>query len=92
VDRSGKDSNAKTYATIFQQAYEKAKKENDYVYNERVPDYKTLPPIERAALAKATPIKFPLSEDFRGYFIEIKTECFFFKSFCLRFICQFGSY
>ena len=47
-------------------AYEKAKKENDYVYHERVPEYKTLPNIERVALAKATPIKFPISEDFRG--------------------------
>jgi programmed cell death 6-interacting protein len=47
-------------------AYEKAKKENDYVYHERVPDYKSLSNIERVALAKATPIKFPISEDFRG--------------------------
>lgn len=67
VDRSGKqDPNVKTYSGLFQQAYEKAKKENDYVYHERIPDYKTLAPIERAALAKPITFKFPLSEDFRG--------------------------
>jgi programmed cell death 6-interacting protein len=70
-DRSGKDAGVKTYSSVFQQAYDKAKKENDYVYHEKVPDYKTLPIIERAPLAKATPIKFPLSEDFRGQLLQI---------------------
>lgn len=52
--------------TLVTGAYEKTKKDNDFVYYERVPEYKTLPPIERAAIAKPTPAKFPISEDFKG--------------------------
>ena len=53
---------------MFQQAYDKAKKENDYIFHEKIPDYKALPLIERAALAKPIAIKFPLSDEFRGSF------------------------
>ena len=55
--------------TIVTNEYEKTKKDNDYVYYERVPEYKTLSPIERAPLAKSTPVKFPISEDFKGLFV-----------------------
>ena len=54
-----------------QTALDKAKKENDYVYHERVPDYKTLAPIERACIAKVTPIKLPVSDDFRDLFATL---------------------
>jgi programmed cell death 6-interacting protein len=64
--RGGKEFAVNKIAVNVQNAFEKAKKENEYVYNERVPDYKTLKPIDRAALAKATPIKLPISDDFRG--------------------------
>ena len=67
--RGGKEFSVKQQLTVVQTAYDKAKKENDYVYHERVPDYKNLGPIERAALAKVTPIKFPISDDFRGFYI-----------------------
>ena len=67
-ERGGKDFQIKQQMTTVQNAFEKAKKENDYVYHERIPDYKTLSPIERAAIAKATPIKLPISEDFRDLF------------------------
>jgi programmed cell death 6-interacting protein len=62
---------AKNYSPIIQQAHEKAVKSNDHIYHERVPDYKLLPGIERAALARITPIKFPLSEDFRDLFANM---------------------
>ena len=64
--RGGKELPVKSQVNSVSAAYEKAKKENDYVYHERVPDYKALSTIERVALAKPTPIKFPISEDFRG--------------------------
>lgn len=64
--RGGKEFSVKSQITAVTSAYEKAKKENDYVYHERVPDYKSLGPIDRAQLAKPTPVKFPISEDFRG--------------------------
>lgn len=61
----------KSQIALVQNAYEKAKKENDYVYHERVPDYKSLNIIERATLAKITPIKFPISEDFHDLFATL---------------------
>jgi programmed cell death 6-interacting protein len=64
--RGGKEIDIKQLTTNVKNAFEKAKKENDYVYHERVPDYKSLGPIDRAPLAKTTPIKFPISDEFRG--------------------------
>jgi len=66
--RGGKELNLKTYASRIQAAYEKAKKDNEFVYHERVPEYKNLPVIEGASLAKVTPVKYPMSEDFRDLF------------------------
>jgi len=66
--RSSKELNLKPYTSRIQNAYDKAKKDNEFVYHERVPDYKTLPAIEAASLAKITPLKYPTSEDFRDLF------------------------
>ena len=64
--RAGKELNMKPYVAKIQASYEKTKKDNEFVYHDRVPDFKTLPAIEPASLAKITPIKYPISEDFRG--------------------------
>lgn len=69
--RGGKELPVKVQMNQVQLAYEKAKKENDYVYHERVPEYNTLTTIERVALAKPTPVKFPLSDDFRDLFASL---------------------
>lgn len=37
-------------------AYESARKDNDFIYHARIPDYKSIAPIGKAALAKPTPI------------------------------------
>lgn len=78
--RAGKELNLKQYTARIQTSYEKTKKDNEFVYHDRVPDFKTLPAIEPASLAKVTPIKYPISEDFRGwnsgYFSLIKS-CFY---------------
>lgn len=66
--RGGKEMPVRQQFTIIQTGYDKTKKDNEFVYHDRVPDFKQLPVVERAALAKITPIKFPLSEDFRGFF------------------------
>ncbi len=66
--RAGKDVPVKQSLNLVQNSYEKAKKENEYVYHERVPDYKSLANLERVSLAAAKQIKFPLSEDFRDLF------------------------
>jgi programmed cell death 6-interacting protein len=64
--RGGKDMNMRNYMGTVQGSLDKAKRENDHVYHARVPEYKQLAPLDRAALAKVTPVKFPISEDFRG--------------------------
>jgi len=56
---------------LIQAAYDKTKKDNEVVYHDRVPDFKQLPVVERAALAKLTPIKFPISDDFRGKLLHL---------------------
>lgn len=43
-----------------------AKKDNDFIYHDRVPEVKDLEPIGKAALVKATTITPPLSQKFTG--------------------------
>lgn len=43
-----------------------AKKDNDFIYHDRVPEVKDLEPIGKAALVKATAITPPLSQKFTG--------------------------
>lgn len=43
-----------------------AKKDNNFIYNDRVPEVKDLEPIGKAALVKAAPITTPLSQKFTG--------------------------
>lgn len=43
-----------------------AKKDNDFIYHDRVPEVKDLEHIGKAALVKATSITPPLSQKFTG--------------------------
>uniref|UniRef100_A0A7N6FIY1 Programmed cell death 6-interacting protein n=1 Tax=Anabas testudineus TaxID=64144 RepID=A0A7N6FIY1_ANATE len=45
-----------------------AKKDNDFIYHDRVPEVKDLEPIGKAALVKATAITPPLSQKFTDLF------------------------
>ncbi|XP_061598567.1 programmed cell death 6-interacting protein isoform X1 [Cololabis saira] len=45
-----------------------AKKDNDFIYHDRVPEIKDLEPIGKAALVKATAITPPLSQKFTDLF------------------------
>ncbi|XP_037330485.2 programmed cell death 6-interacting protein isoform X1 [Pungitius pungitius] len=45
-----------------------AKKDNDFIYHDRVPEVKDLEPIGKAALVKATTITPPLSQKFADLF------------------------
>uniref|UniRef100_A0A674MQV8 Programmed cell death 6-interacting protein n=1 Tax=Takifugu rubripes TaxID=31033 RepID=A0A674MQV8_TAKRU len=45
-----------------------AKKDNDFIYNDRVPEIKDLEHIGKAALVKASPITTPLSQKFSDLF------------------------
>ena len=67
-ERGGKQINMKAYMTKIQLSYDKAKKYNELVYHERVPDYKSLPVLQGASFAKATILEYPISENFRGMY------------------------
>ena len=47
-------------------ALEEAKKDNDFIYHERIPDYKNLPAVGKAPVAKATPLPARFSQNFKG--------------------------
>ncbi|KAI1289744.1 Programmed cell death 6-interacting protein [Halotydeus destructor] len=49
-------SSIRDYETKANRAYEDAKKDNDFIYHAKIPDYKALSPIGKAALAKPTPM------------------------------------
>ncbi|GLV31978.1 ALG-2 interacting protein X [Carabus blaptoides fortunei] len=48
-----------------------AKKDNDFIYHERIPDIKSLDPIGKAQLAKVIPLNQPMSQNFRDLFNEL---------------------
>lgn len=43
-----------------------ARKDNDFVYQERLPDSKSLETILAQPIAKSLPVTFPITPDFRG--------------------------
>lgn len=47
-----------------------ARKDNDFVYHERLPDPKTLDTIVAQPIAKPLAVIFPLTPDFRGNSIK----------------------
>ena len=58
---------------IFQEYYNKAtrnltevKKDNDFIYHERIPDIKSLSPISKACVAKLSLIPDKFSSNFEG--------------------------
>lgn len=56
IDRGGSSElcNAKEHLRRTDQYLAEAKKDNDFIYHERIPDIKSLPSIQKAVVAKAT--------------------------------------
>jgi programmed cell death 6-interacting protein len=48
-----------------------ARKDNDFVYHERLPDPKSLEAILAQPIAKPAPVTFPLTPDFKGKHIVV---------------------
>lgn len=48
------------------QELNEAKKDNDFIYHERIPDVKNLEPIPKALIAKPTPLPSKLLDNFKG--------------------------
>lgn len=43
-----------------------AKKDNDFIYHERIPDIKAVDPIGKAQPAKVLQLSHPMSQNFKG--------------------------
>ncbi|XP_050432887.1 programmed cell death 6-interacting protein [Adelges cooleyi] len=64
--------------SIYQGQYNKAqqelieaKKDNDFIYHERIPDVKNLEPIAKIAIAKSIPVPAKLSSKFKDLFEDL---------------------
>lgn len=66
--RSGKPNLFEEYASRAQRNLTEAKKDNDFIYNELVPDVKTLESPGKALLAKALPVASPMGTNAKDLF------------------------
>lgn len=55
-----------SYQKTVIEAFQKAEKDNNFVYHAKVPEASTLAVIEKAAIAKPTPVSNPMSQNFKG--------------------------
>lgn len=60
--------NVKDFSDKINRALAAAKKDNDFIYHDRVPDLKDLDPIGKATLVKPTPVNVPISQKFTDLF------------------------
>ncbi|XP_051674553.1 programmed cell death 6-interacting protein isoform X2 [Oryctolagus cuniculus] len=58
----------KDFSDKISRALTAAKKDNDFIYHDRVPDLKDLDPIGKATLVKSTPVNVPISQKFTDLF------------------------
>lgn len=68
VSRYDEYVNVKDLADKINRALVAAKKDNDFIYHDKVPDLKELEPIGKAAIVKSTPIAIPLSQKYSDLF------------------------
>lgn len=64
--RSNKPSLFQDYANKAQRNLMEAKKDNDFIYHERIPDIKNVEAIGKASVAKLLPLPETFSSDFKG--------------------------
>lgn len=71
-----RQAQSKSGRLIFQDLMNRAqrnlndvKKDNDFIYHERIPDIKSLDPIGKAQLAKLLSVAQPMSQNFKGSFL-----------------------
>ncbi|KAJ1520851.1 hypothetical protein ONE63_003939 [Megalurothrips usitatus] len=66
--RSGNASLFEELCNKATRALNDAKKDNDFIYHERIPDYKNLPAVSKAPIAKALPLPPRFSQNFKDLF------------------------
>ncbi|XP_031617798.1 programmed cell death 6-interacting protein [Contarinia nasturtii] len=69
--RSGKPSLYEEFASRAQRHLTESKKDNDFIYNEIIPDVKTLEGPGKAQLAKASAFTTPLSPNSKDLFADL---------------------
>lgn len=69
--RSGKPHLFEDYANRAQRNLTETKKDNDFIYNEIIPDVKSLAPPGKAQLSKVIPLPSRLSQNFTDLFAEL---------------------
>ncbi|XP_012269159.2 programmed cell death 6-interacting protein [Athalia rosae] len=69
--RSNRSNLFQDYANKAQRNLTEARKDNDFIYHERIPDVKSLDPIGKASIAKLLPLSEPLSSNFHDSFEEL---------------------
>ncbi|XP_050463893.1 programmed cell death 6-interacting protein [Cataglyphis hispanica] len=69
--RSNKPSLFQDYANKAQRNLMEAKKDNDFIYHERIPDIKNVEAIGKASVAKLLPLPETFSSDFKDLFADL---------------------
>ncbi|EFN65854.1 Programmed cell death 6-interacting protein [Camponotus floridanus] len=69
--RSNKPSLFQDYANKAQRNLTEVKKDNDFIYHERIPDIKNVEAIGKATVAKLLPLPEKFSSDFKDLFAEL---------------------
>lgn len=69
--RSGKSHMFEEYAQRAQRHLVEAEKQNNFIYNEIIPDFKTLESPGKAQLAKALPLNLPLTQGAKDLFANL---------------------
>ncbi|KAF5294646.1 hypothetical protein FQA39_LY02778 [Lamprigera yunnana] len=69
--RSGKPAMFQDFANKAQRNLNEAKKDNDFIYHERIPDIKSLSPVGKAQLAKIPQVPYPMSQNFQDLFSNL---------------------
>jgi len=64
--RSNKSNLFQDYANKAQRNLTDVKRDNDFIYHERIPDVKNLEAIGKASIAKLIPLPETFSSDFKG--------------------------
>ncbi|XP_011173497.2 programmed cell death 6-interacting protein isoform X1 [Solenopsis invicta] len=69
--RSNKPNLFQDYANKAQRNLTEVKKDNDFIYHERIPDIKHVEAIGKASVAKLLPLPEIFSTDFKDLFVEL---------------------
>ncbi|XP_063974590.1 programmed cell death 6-interacting protein [Diachasmimorpha longicaudata] len=69
--RSNKPNLFEEYSGRAQRRLTEVKKDNDFIYHERIPNVKSLEPIGKANVAKLLPLSQPMSSGFKDIFEEL---------------------